>query len=122
MDEGVTLNSGASVKKLNFDDPSSSGSNYTLRIYPGKLNKHTKQTVKLSDIKNIPLSWQNASDGYKEWRVFWNGSNLIADAYRDHTTNNQWADNSSFPQTVSLQGGIMEMQIMVSFSGPSTWW
>ena len=105
MDGGVTLNSGDTVKKLNFDNPSASGDNYTFRTYPGKLNKHVRQTITLGDIKNIPMSWQNASDGYKEYRVFWDGSNLKADAYRDHTTNNQWADNSSFPQSVSLTGG-----------------
>ena len=105
MDGGVTLNSGDTVKKLNFDNPSASGENYTFRTYPGKLNKHVRQTITLGDIKNIPMSWQNASDGYKEYRVFWDGSNLKADAYRDQTTQNKWADNSSFPQTVTLTGG-----------------
>ena len=74
MPSEASVSNGDTVKKLDFNNPDSAGTNYTVKSYGGKLYKHTKQEVTLDDIKNIPLSWQDRSDSYKEKRVYWDGT------------------------------------------------
>ncbi|MBC8259912.1 MAG: hypothetical protein H8E38_12905 [SAR324 cluster bacterium] len=93
---GVTDNS--TVYKMDFSNPDSSGTAYTVRSYGGKLFKHTKQTITLDNIKNIPLSWWDSSAS-TEKRVYWNGTNLIVDAVRD--SNWQWTDQTAATLTLT---------------------
>ena len=86
---GVANNS--TVTKMDYSNPDAAGTDYTVRSWGGKLIKYTKNTITLGSIKNIPLNWWDNSAGYEK-RVFWNGSNFTADAYRNDNTSWQWAD------------------------------
>ena len=88
------------VQKMDFDNPDSAGTDYTVRSYGGKLTKFTKKTIKLGDIKNIPLNWWDNSAGYDK-RVFWNGTNFTVDAYRSSSTDWQWADMTTTTFTLN---------------------
>jgi len=82
---GVGDNS--TVAKMDFSEAADqAGDNYTVRSWGGKLSKWTKKTVTLASIKNIPLTWMDGSDNYKQKRVYWNGSNFIIDGEANSTT------------------------------------
>ena len=98
--QGQTLTSDTTVTKLDYSDPTASGTDYTLKVYNGKLFKHTKQDVTLDNIKNIPLDWYDMSDSTQK-RVVWNGTNLVSDAKRDPANNYQWA-NYETPEVITL--------------------
>ena len=91
MHSEASISSGDTVQKMDFDNPDSAGTDYTVRTYGGKLTKYTKKNIELGDIKNIPLNWWDDSAGYEK-RVFWNGTNFTADAMRNSSTSWQWAD------------------------------
>jgi hypothetical protein len=81
---GVADNS--TVTKMNYSNPDAAGDNYTVRSWGGKLTKWTKKTITLGSIKNIPLTWSDPSDNYKQKRVYWNGSNFIIDGEANSST------------------------------------
>jgi hypothetical protein len=95
---GVADNS--TVTKMDYSNPDAAGTDYTLRSWGGKLIKYTKNTITLGSIKNIPLNWWDNSAGYEK-RVFWNGTNFTADAYRNGSTSWQWADMTEATLTLS---------------------
>ncbi|HIB16095.1 MAG TPA: hypothetical protein EYO28_05245 [Candidatus Lambdaproteobacteria bacterium] len=95
---GVADNS--TVTKMDYSNPDAAGTDYTLRSWGGKLIKYTKNTITLGSIKNIPLNWWDNSAGYEK-RVFWNGTNFTADAYRNDSTSWQWADMTEATLTLS---------------------
>ena len=96
---GVADNS--TVYKLDFSGGSDqAGDNYTVRSWGGKLIKYTKNTITLGSIKNIPLNWYDNSAGYEK-RVFWNGTNFTVDAYRNSSTDWQWADMTTTTFTLT---------------------
>jgi hypothetical protein len=111
MPSEASVSDGGTVKKLDFSNPDSAGTDYTVKIYGGKLYKHTKQEVTLDDIKNIPLSWQDQSDSYKEKRVYWDGTGLKYDATRGNDTDWQWEELDS-PASLTLN----------SFNAPYGFW
>ena len=96
---GVADNS--TVYKLDFSGGSDqTGTSYTVRYWGGKLIKYTKNTITLGSIKNIPLNWYDNSAGYEK-RVFWNGTNFTVDAYRNSSTDWQWADMTTTTFTLN---------------------
>ena len=98
MPTAASVADNSTVYKMDYSNPDSSGTAYTVRSYGGKLFKHTKQTITLDNIKNIPLSWWD-STANTEKRVYWDGSNLKIDAVRD-TTTWQWTDQTA--ETLTL--------------------
>ena len=103
MPPEASVSNGTTVTKLDFSNPTSNGTDYTVNSYGGKLYKHTKKEVTLGDIKNIPLAWRDESDSGREKRVYWDGSTstLKYDATRGNDTNWQW-DELDTPQTLTL--------------------
>ena len=97
MPTAAGISSGSTVSKMDFSNPDSAGTEYTVRSYGGKLLKYTKQTVTLDGIKNIPLNWWDNSANIEK-RVYWDGSSLKADAKRD--SNWQWEDMTE--ETITL--------------------
>ena len=64
--------------------------NYMVFQVGGKLEKHTKKTLTMDQIENIPLSWWD-NDNNKDFQVLWNGSNLVKVAERSNATNWRWS-------------------------------
>jgi len=84
---GVT--NGSIVTKETFKE-GEVGETYTVAQIGGKLEKHTKKTLTMAEIKNIPLSWYDDNSG-NEYQVMWNGTNLIKNATRNNESNWRWA-------------------------------
>ena len=75
MPPAAGVDNGSTVAKMDFGGAADqTGTNYTVRSWPGKLTKWTRKTVTLAAIKNIPLTWSDESDNRKIKRIFWNGS------------------------------------------------
>jgi hypothetical protein len=75
MPSAASVDNGSTVAKMDFGGAANqTGTNYTVRSWPGKLTKWTKNTISLSTIKNIPIFWRDRSDSYKNKRIYWNGS------------------------------------------------
>jgi len=89
MPTAAGVSSGDTVKKMDFSNPDSEGTDYTVRTYGGKLLKYTKSTLTLDSIKGIPFTWWDQSTG-TENRVYWNGTDLRVNGQRD--SNWQWTD------------------------------
>jgi len=89
MPSAAGVSSGDTVKKMDFSNPDSEGTDYTVRTYGGKLLKYTKNTITLDSIKGVPFSWWDNSAN-TEKRVYWDGSNLKVNGQRD--SNWQWTD------------------------------
>ena len=69
------VDNGSTVAKMDFGGAADqTGTNYTVRSWPGKLTKWTKNTITLAAIKNIPIFWRDRSDSYKNKRIYWDGS------------------------------------------------
>jgi hypothetical protein len=96
MPSEASIGDTSEVYKMDFSNPDSDGTAYTVRKYGGKLVKYTKKTIKLSTIKKIPLNWWDNSAAVEK-RVYWDGSNLKADAKR---VNGQWTDMTE--ETITL--------------------
>jgi len=96
MPSEASIGDNSTVYKMDFSNPESEGTAYTVRKFGGKLMKYTKKTITLGSIKKIPLNWWDNSDA-AEKRVFWDGSNLKADAKR---VNGQWTDITE--ETITL--------------------
>jgi len=96
MPSAASVGDNSTVYKMDFSNPDSDGTAYTVRKFGGKLVKYTKKTITLGDIKRIPLNWWDNSAA-AEKRVFWDGSNLKADAKR---VNGQWTDITE--ETITL--------------------
>jgi len=91
---GATLASGDTVTKEEWDT-NVAEVNYTVFTAGGKLEKNTKKEVTLADVKNIPLSWgqfDTATGSFTDYRVVWNGTNMVKEAQRNQSTNWVWAD------------------------------
>ena len=87
----INLSENETVTKLDFTDPSNN-SDYRVKTYGGKLYKHTKQALTLSEIKNVPLYWNDQTDSNNQKRVFWNGTKLKYDATRCNSSGCQWQE------------------------------
>jgi len=78
--EDVSISSGDTVYKLDYSPQGSTETPYTVFISNGRLVKHTKKTLKLGEIKNVPLQYNefNPNTGSDtEYRVEWNGTNFV---------------------------------------------
>ncbi|GMT42890.1 MAG: hypothetical protein IEMM0002_1301 [bacterium] len=90
--DDVTLTTGTTVSKLEWGNAGQTTStDYSVFISGGKLKKHTKQTVTLGDLVGVPLSWWGCTGTYPndvcgEYRVEWDGTDLVKTAQRDNTT------------------------------------
>ncbi|MBI5186105.1 MAG: hypothetical protein HZA01_10330 [Nitrospinae bacterium] len=73
--EDVDITNGAAVNKLEFGPNGNSGEELTVLKANGKLKKHTKKSLNLGDIRNIPLQYHSDQDN-KNYRVEWDGTNL----------------------------------------------
>lgn len=79
--DGVTINDGSTVYKQNYGPNGGTSTPYTVRKVAGKLKKHTKSTLTLGDIKNIPLEGgipdpSNPTPSNTMYRVSWDGTDL----------------------------------------------
>jgi len=100
MPSDASVADNSTVAKMDFSGGADqTGTSYTVRSWGGKLMKWTKNTITLGSIKNIPLTWGDRSDG-KQKRVYWDGTNLVADAVRD-TSTWLWTDQSATTITLS---------------------
>ena len=119
--EDVTVSDGDTVYQLSYNG-NSSGTPYTVFISGGKLIKHTRRTITLADIKNIPLDYHENTSG-DDYRVMWDGTNFTEKALLDKTTW-KWT-NLTTPVTLALttldfgelnffsqaQGGSMQVKL-----------
>ncbi len=53
----VTVPNGATVTKFDYSNGSATGASYTVFKSGGKLMKHTKESLTLADIKNVPVQY-----------------------------------------------------------------
>ncbi len=97
--EDVTLQNGDTVYKLSFGPGGETGTPYTVFISGGKLVKHSRKTLQLGDIKNVPLDWWDSGTPY---RVVWDGAQFKKIAVVTDTSNWTWTDISSQGQTIDL--------------------
>jgi hypothetical protein len=73
IDNSVTLNNGDTLYK--FDYTNNTSTPYTVVLSGGKLKKHTKKTMTLSEIKGIPLNYSVCDQqGCSNFQVVWNGT------------------------------------------------
>ncbi len=72
VQDDVTLNTGDTVTKM-LPGSSASGGTYTIFRAPGKLVKHTKQTLTLGDLIGESLNYWDMTGNY---RVSWDGTDL----------------------------------------------
>ncbi|MBU2513332.1 hypothetical protein KJ966_18480 [bacterium] len=94
--EEANVSNGDTVYKQTYNSSGTSESPYTVFIAGGRLIKHTKQTIILGDLKNVPLQWWNNGTNY---RVEWNGSALMKTATLDESN---WNWQEIPPATVSF--------------------
>ena len=88
MNDEANISHGDTVYKQTYNSEGSTEEAYTVFIAGGRLVKHTKQTMTLGDLKNVPLQWWDSGSNY---RVEWNGSALNKTATLDET-NWQWQE------------------------------
>ena len=85
LPQGVTVNNGDTVNKhdyrANTDTP------YTVVKANGKLKKHTRKSITLSDIKNIPLNWSvcTGMGSCDNYQVVWTGTVFNTIAQQDQS-------------------------------------
>jgi len=87
--DDVTLQNGDTVYKLSYGPNGDSATPYTVFISGGKLVKHTKNTLTLGDIKNVPLEWWENNTPY---RVIWDGTQFKKVAKVTDMDNWTWPD------------------------------
>jgi hypothetical protein len=90
--DNVTLQSGDTVYKQTFGSGGGSETTYQILVSGGKLKKHTRKEMLLSEIVNIPLDY-NEFGTDNQYRVVWNGSAFQKVATMNKT-NWTWADLS----------------------------
>ncbi|HEY3307968.1 MAG TPA: hypothetical protein VGJ93_05900 [Desulfuromonadaceae bacterium] len=95
------LVNGEAVTRLD-NSGTSAGSYNALNGY-GRLVKHSQKLLSMADIKGIPLRYtdmsQSSPQGPPQYRVTWDGTNLVEDATWDNTSHS-WA--SITPQNLAL--------------------
>ncbi|MFH2131891.1 MAG: hypothetical protein ABIK68_16070 [bacterium] len=102
MPSNAGIVNGSTVIKEAFGENETEQS-YTVFQVGGKLEKHTKKTLTMAEIRNIPLSWYDNSNG-TEFQVMWNGTSLVKKATRTQATNWQWQALSP-EQTLTFTAG-----------------
>ena len=91
LNDGTTVPDGSTINK--YDYQTKAKTPYTYRSTGGKLTKHTKVSLTLSDIKNIPLqvgigTTDPATNTYtfNQYEVSWNGTGIVLKKKLDQTT------------------------------------
>lgn len=110
MNDGTTVANGATINK--YDYSTKAKTPYTYKTTGGKLTKHTKVKLSLTDIKNIPLQigvggMDTATNQYvwNQYEVSWNGTAIVAKKVLDQTTW-MWTDLTSTSTPVKLNDPI----------------
>jgi len=93
LPEGVTVNNGDTVNKHDYTN--NTDTPYTVVKSGGKLKKHTKKSIILGDIKNIPLIWGECTGQgvCVNYQVLWTGTVFNKIAQQDQN-NPTWASIS----------------------------
>ena len=102
MPSEAGITNGSTVIKEAFGEGETEMS-YDVFQVGGKLEKHTKKTLTMAEIKNIPLSWWD-NNSSTEYQVVWNGTNLVKKATRTQATNWRWQALSP-EQTLTFAAG-----------------
>ncbi len=84
----IKVQHGETVHKLGYDSYDETGEAFTIFKSSGRLIKYQRQFVKLGDIRNIPLQWEDDMDG-QEYVVEWDGENFNKVAVVD-PENGEW--------------------------------
>jgi len=66
------------------------GEAFTVVQLNGKLRKHTKKTLSMNEIKNIPLMYWDQNEN-EEFQVIWNGTELVKIAKRTEASGWAWS-------------------------------
>ena len=84
------ITNGAKVNKVDYNGGSSTSIPYTVFASGGKLKKHTRNTMTLGDIKNLPLGYNEfSSQGTNtNYQVVFDGTNFNKIAYMPQCTGN----------------------------------
>ena len=94
-DNTVTLSNGDAVNKMDYNGGNTTTTPYTVFIAGGKLHKHTKQTLMLGNIINVPIQYSEWSGSTgTNYQVVWDGSNLNKIAFMPQMCNGNcpWAN------------------------------
>jgi len=102
MPSEAGIGNGSTVIKEAFSEDEVEES-YDVFQVGGKLEKHTKKTLTMAEIKSIPLSWYD-NDNDIEYQVMWTGTNLVKKATRNQDSNWQWQALSS-EETLEFSAG-----------------
>jgi len=93
---------GSLVTKESFVE-GEAGETYTVAQVGGKMEKHSKKTLTMAEIKNIPVSWYDNSSG-NEYQVMWDGTKLVKAATRNIASNWRWVSLTP-QQTLTFTAG-----------------
>jgi hypothetical protein len=98
----ASVSHGDTLYKQDYSQNGSTETPYTVFMSGGKLNKHTKKTLTLGEVANVPLNWHDCDQqGCSEYRVEWDSTaeQLNKTAERDNATW-VWKDLSPAQQVV----------------------
>ena len=115
------LNDNTAVYKKVWDSGSESTTPYTMFIRGGKLKKHTRATITLNDIKNIPLEGGiptpgSVTPGNNMYRVTWDGSTLAIRASATMNSNGPPAWQDVNPATAIDNSTILPFSNLSMYS------
>jgi hypothetical protein len=86
----IAVQSGDTVYKEAYGPGGGEPTAYAAFVAGGRLVRHEKKALTLSDIKNIPLSyneWDPVTGMGADYRLTWDGTDFIKDASRGDSTN-----------------------------------
>jgi len=111
MPEEAGVKNGSKVKKDSFKE-GVAAEDFTIVQTEGRLRKHTRKILPMSEIKNIPLMYWNGS---KEFQVIWNGTQLVKVAKRDQNSN--WIWSKMVEEPVTFTEGTFEFSFYAQSLG-----
>jgi len=110
MPSDANVGDNSTVAKLDFSGSADqAGDNYTVRSWGGKLSKWTKSATTLGSIKNIAFEWADPEDSYNDYKIYWNGTNLIRTAKYNRSTQ-QWEDMTEATLTLTANNAPREFR------------
>ena len=102
MPDEAGIVDGSSVTKESFVE-GEVGETYTVAQVGGKMERHSKKTLTMAEIKNIPVSWYDDNSG-NEYQVMWDGTNLVKAATRNNESDWRWVPLTP-QQTLTFTAG-----------------